>query len=205
MSSLSQTCEVLLGAEAALAACIVREGRALLRVIILNKLNLLSELDRDKVVGRVEEQVKETLPEVPGVPCIGVSALTGAGAQQVLPTVLQAFRVWNQRVPTARLNRWLVKARSPTATCPGDRNRAAGHAAALCDTGVGRPPIFAAFISGAEEPSEDTTKFILNSLRAKIGFPGVPLRLVAAQECREERAQEGASLFSSPQDAGQAQ
>ena len=65
-----------------------------------------------QVVGRVEEQVKETLPEVPGVPCIGVSALTGAGAQQVLPTALQAFHVWNQRVPTARLNRWLVKARS---------------------------------------------------------------------------------------------
>lgn len=66
----------------------------------------------------MEEQVKETLPEVPGVPCIGVSALTGAGAQQVLPTALQAFRVWNQRVPTARLNRWLIKARSPTAPCP---------------------------------------------------------------------------------------
>ncbi len=69
-----------------------------------------------QVVGRVEEQVKESLPEVAGVPCIGVSALTGAGAGEVLPTALQAFRVWNQRVPTARLNRWLIKAGSLSST-----------------------------------------------------------------------------------------
>lgn len=55
--------------------------------------------------------MRDTLPEVPGTPCIGLSALTGAGVEQVLPTALQAFRVWNQRVPTARLNRWLIKAR----------------------------------------------------------------------------------------------
>ena len=64
-----------------------------------------------QLLGRVEEQVRDTLPEVPGTPCIGLSALTGAGVEQVLPTALQAFRVWNQRVPTARLNRWLIKAR----------------------------------------------------------------------------------------------
>ena len=30
------------------------------------------------------------------------------------PTVVQAYETWNQRVPTARLNRWLVKVRRCT-------------------------------------------------------------------------------------------
>lgn len=50
-----------------------------------------------------------------------------------------------------------------------------------------RPPTFAAFISGAEELSENTTKFILNSLRAKFGFPGVPLRLVVRHKNAERK------------------
>lgn len=65
-----------------------------------------------QIVDKVEEQVGESLPEVSGVPCIGVSALMGEGCDEVLPTALQAFRVWNQRVPTARLNRWLIAVRS---------------------------------------------------------------------------------------------
>ncbi|EIE20905.1 small GTP-binding protein [Coccomyxa subellipsoidea C-169] len=171
--------------ELALASSIVREGRAL--IIALNKLDLLSPLDRDKVVGRVEEQVKESLPEVAGVPCIGVSALTGAGAGEVLPTALQAFRVWNQRVPTARLNRWLIKAGILSST--EYRGTAAGRQVMRLRyvTQVSaRPPTFAAFISGAEELSDNTTKFILNSLRAKFGFPGVPLRLLELLERIQE-------------------
>lgn len=58
-----------------------------------------------------------------------------------------------------------------------------------------RPPTFAAFISGAEELSDNTTKFILSSLRAKFGFPGVPLRLVVRHKSaeRRERKRSGAA------------
>lgn len=55
-----------------------------------------------------------------------------------------------------------------------------------------RPPTFAAFVSGAEELSENTTKFILNSLRKKFGFPGVPLRLVVRHKNAEKRARKSA-------------
>jgi predicted GTPase len=51
-----------------------------------------------------------------------------------------------------------------------------------------RPPTFAAFVSGAEDLSDNTTKFILNSLRAKFGFPGVPLRLIVRHKNAERAA-----------------
>ncbi len=58
-----------------------------------------------------------------------------------------------------------------------------------------RPPTFAAFISGAEELSDNTTKFILNSLRAKFGFPGVPLRLVVRHKNAERKERKRVQAF----------
>jgi hypothetical protein len=45
-----------------------------------------------------------------GVPIIGMSALTGRGAEQLLPAALAMYERWNQRVPTSKLNRWVEKA-----------------------------------------------------------------------------------------------
>ncbi len=42
-----------------------------------------------------------------GAPVIGISALTGKGAEKLLPAALTMYEWWNQRIPTARLNRWV--------------------------------------------------------------------------------------------------
>ena len=44
----------------------------------------------EQVVERIGAQLAESLPEVVGTPCLGISALTGAGAERVMPTVMQA-------------------------------------------------------------------------------------------------------------------
>ena len=66
-----------------------------------------------QVVKLVREQMEAQLPEVEGLPCIGMSALTGTGATAIMPTVTRLYSVWNQRIPTARLNKWLVEVRYP--------------------------------------------------------------------------------------------
>lgn len=38
-----------------------------------------------------------------------MSALTGKGAQGLMPAALTMYERWNQRVPTSKLNRWLEK------------------------------------------------------------------------------------------------
>lgn len=60
----------------------------------------------------MEAQLERQLPEAVGTPCLGISALTGAGVDRLMPTALQAYEVWAKRVPTARLNRWLLQVRS---------------------------------------------------------------------------------------------
>ena len=61
------------------------------------------------MLNLVEDAFKTHVPEVAGLPIIGLSALTGAGAEALMPAVLSAYRLWTQRVPTARLNSWLAK------------------------------------------------------------------------------------------------
>lgn len=62
-----------------------------------------------QVLAKVERQLQEQLSDVQGAVCLGVSALTGEGVEQVLPAILQAFSVWNQRVNTSSLNKWLIR------------------------------------------------------------------------------------------------
>lgn len=59
--------------------------------------------------AKIETQLQMQLPEVRGATCLGMSALTGQGLEGVLPAVVQSYGVWNQRIPTGRLNKWLVK------------------------------------------------------------------------------------------------
>jgi hypothetical protein len=41
------------------------------------------------------------------VQILGVSALEGHGADELMPAVMDMHRKWNLRVPTSRLNRWV--------------------------------------------------------------------------------------------------
>ena len=50
------------------------------------------------------------LPQVKGVPLVGVSGLTGEGLDRLMQAVVDIHAVWNKRVPTAELNRWLGEA-----------------------------------------------------------------------------------------------
>ncbi len=61
------------------------------------------------MAAKIETQLQMQLPEVRGATCLGMSALTGQGLEGVMPAVVRSYEVWNQRVPTAKLNKWLVK------------------------------------------------------------------------------------------------
>ncbi len=61
------------------------------------------------------EKLQQHAPEVTGVPILAASALTGAGLDNLMPAVTAAHDIWDRRVPTSRLNRWLARVISPLA------------------------------------------------------------------------------------------
>ena len=89
-----------------IADLVEQEGRAI--VIAVNKWDLKEKTAG--AIGKLREQADEKLTQMKGVPLVAVSGLTGEGLDRLMQAIVDAFDVWNKRVPTAALNRWFEQA-----------------------------------------------------------------------------------------------
>lgn len=149
---------------------IAEEGRA--AVLVLTKWDAVPQ--RSGVRRAVEERLIQSLPQLKGVTILPLSALTGLGMTAFLPAVVEAAEVWNRRVPTASLNRWLAQAiaRHAPPIVGGRRVQLRYITEAKA-----RPPSFVAFGSRAEATPEEYRRYLVNSLRESFALPGTPIRL----------------------------
>jgi GTP-binding protein len=156
----------------AIADLAAQEGRAL--VIALNKWDLVSLEQRAALRAGLGRALEAQLAQLPGVEIVALSALTGEGAERLLPSVLAAHERWNRRVPTAALNRWLSEAteRHPPPLAHGRRARLR-----YATQTKARPPTFLLFTSRPADVPDEYLRYLANSLRAAFDFRGVPLRL----------------------------
>ena len=81
-----------------------REGRAV--VVAVNKWDV--EEDRQGKLRDLKESFERLLPQLRGAPLVTVSARTGRGLDRLHEAIMNAYAVWNRRVSTAQLNRWLT-------------------------------------------------------------------------------------------------
>jgi len=147
-----------------------REGRAV--VVAVNKWDL--EEDRGAKLTELKEEFERLLPQLRGAPLVTVSAKTGRGLDRLRAAVLKAHEVWNRRVPTAKLNRWLegmVGAHPPPA--PGGRRIKLRYATQAKT----RPPGFIVMASHPEAIPESYARYLINGLRGDFDMPGTPIRL----------------------------
>lgn len=70
---------------------------------------LFNRLFLKQVAEKIEQQLRDRLPEVSGAACLQISALEGHGLGNILPTAIRSYKTWNQRVTTGRLNTWLAR------------------------------------------------------------------------------------------------
>lgn len=154
----------------AIARRVIEEGRGL--VIALNKWDLAG--DRKRVRRDLAERLERSLPQVRGIPVVVCSALTGRGVDKLLPAVLDLHELWNRRVATGPLNRWLgeVVGSHPPPVSRGRRIRL--RYATQAKT---RPPTFVLFASRPEGLPDSYLRYLTNSLREAFGLPGVPIRM----------------------------
>ena len=146
------------------------EGRAV--VLAVSKWDLVTEKAglRAALAGRAGE----LLPQIEGAALVPVSALEGTGLGALRRAVLAAHAVWNRRVPTAALNRWLagaVAAHPPPA--PGGRRVKLRYATQVRS----RPPGFVIMCSNPEAVPDSYRRYLIRELRAAFDLPGVPIRL----------------------------
>lgn len=153
-----------------IARMVVEEGRAL--VLAINKWDQVA--DRDISLSRLKDRLDSSLAQVRGVPTVTLSALTGKGLDRLMNEVIAIYGLWNQRIPTAQLNRWLgemTERHPPPATSGGHRMKLRYMTQVRT-----RPPSFALFSQRADELPESYARFLVNGLRDDFGLMGVPIR-----------------------------
>jgi GTP-binding protein len=148
----------------------VREGRAV--VLAFNKWDLIE--DRQKVLADLREKTDRLLPQIRGVRAVTVSGQTGDGLDRLMQAVVETDKIWNKRVSTAKLNRWLefqTQGHPPPAVS-GRRIKLKYMTQVKA-----RPPGFIISCSRPEALAESYTRYLINGLRDDFGLTGVPIRI----------------------------
>ncbi len=147
-----------------------REGRAV--VVAVNKWDL--EPDKSNKVLELREAFGRLLPQLRGAPLVTVSAEHGRGLDRLHDAIVKAYSVWNTRISTARLNRWLsIQIADHPPPAPGGRRIRLRYMTQVKT----RPPTFVLFTSKPEAVPEDYRRFLVNGLRRDFDMPGTPIRL----------------------------
>jgi GTP-binding protein len=158
-----------------IADLIEREGRAL--VIGMNKWDLVGP--RPGATKRLRAETDHCLPQLKGVPVVPISGLTGEGLDRLMQAVIDIHAVWNRRVETSALNRWLgdVVASHPPPAIAGRRIRLD-----YITQPKSRPPSFVLFASRSDAVPDAYRRYLVNGLRESFALPGTPIRLTLREK-----------------------
>jgi GTP-binding protein len=93
--------------------------------------------------------------------------------------VVDSHAVWNRRVPTSALNRWLPQtvAAHPPPAVSGRRSRLD-----YITQPKSRPPSFVLFGSRPSAVPDTYRRYLVNALRDAFDLPGTPIRLTLREK-----------------------
>lgn len=173
----AQVVVLLLDAEApmerqdlSIASRVVEEGRAL--VIALNKWDLCR--DKRGTLRQLHDRLERSLPQTKGIVTVTLSALTGQNLDRLMSAVFRAYAVWNRRIATAQLNRWLDEV---TGAHPPPAPRGRRIRLKYITQIKARPPTFALFGTQTNLLPKSYLRYLENGLRQDFDLPGTPLRI----------------------------
>ncbi len=154
-----------------IAAHVIDEGRSL--VIGVNKWDMIE--NKAEVLDELKYQLETSLAQVRDIPFVPMSALRETGLDNLMKAAVRSYEIWNRRVNTGKLNRWLdnrVQAYPPPLV--GGRPNKMKYMAQINI----RPPTFAVWMYTPEELPDTYKRYIMNGLREDFGLEGVPIRLL---------------------------
>ena len=155
-----------------IARQVIDEGRAL--IVAVNKWDTVK--DKKGAVNRLNERIETSLTQVKGIKTATLSARTGEGLDNLMKAVFAVYDVWNTRISTGKLNRWLS---AMTAVTPPPLSATKRPIPLKYITQVKtRPPTFALFSSNPEKLPESYLRYLIKGLATDLKIEGVPVRVV---------------------------
>lgn len=157
-----------------IASHVVSEGRSM--VIAVNKWDQVA--DQLDPLKKLKERIQKSLPQLRGVPIIPVSAMEGSGTDRLIQASTMVFDIWQKRVPTGPLNRWLENMLElhPPPIFRGRRLKLK-----FITQVKARPPSFVLFTTRPGDLPRSYSRYLINGLRKTFNLWGVPIRLSLRQ------------------------
>lgn len=153
----------------AIAALVEGEGRAM--VVAINKWDTVVE--KDAFIKAFRQRFEKVLPQIKGVPVIPISGANNYNIGKLFHACFDAYEIWNKKIGTGELNRWLeAMLESHTPPLVSGRRLKIRYMTQKS----ARPPSFLLFSNLSEVP-ENYLRYLVNGLRERFEFPGVPIRL----------------------------
>ncbi|CAD7024675.1 ribosome biogenesis GTPase Der [Pseudorhizobium endolithicum] len=149
---------------------VLREGRA--AVLAFNKWDLVEE--PQAVLTDLREKTDRLLPQARGIRAVPISGQTGYGLDKLMQNIIDTDKVWNKRISTAKLNKWLegVQVQHPPPAVSGRRLKLKYMTQVKA-----RPPAFMISCTRPEAVPEHYLRYLTNGLRTDFQMPGVPIRI----------------------------
>jgi GTPase len=169
-------------------------------IIIINKWDLVPEEDLKKV----EKDISQRLNHLDFAPRVYTSAINEYGIHELLAECTKLYTLWQTRVSTGDLNRWLEvwQMRQQMPNFKGKPLKM--YYMTQAETA---PPTFVIFCNRADFVTRAYEGFLRNRIREDLELPGIPVRIVwrergaafqkkektssKAEIAREEHALEG--------------
>ncbi|CAN7429841.1 ribosome biogenesis GTPase Der [Pararhizobium sp. LjRoot255] len=153
-----------------LADLVIREGRA--PILAFNKWDLVE--DPQALLADLREKTERLLPQARGIRAVPISGQTGYGLDKLMQSIIDTDKVWNRRISTAKLNRWLdhQQVQHPPPAVSGRRLKLKYMTQVKA-----RPPGFMISCTRPDSVPESYIRYLTNGLRNDFQLPGVPIRI----------------------------
>ncbi len=150
---------------------VLDEGRAM--IIAVNKWDKVT--NKEEVLAELNYKLETSLAQVRRVPTVTISALNGRNLGYLMQCVLDTYEIWNKRVSTGKMNRWLAARESqhPAPLCEGRPNRLKY----ITQINI-RPPTFSLWLSQPMELPSSYKRYLTNAIREDFGLEGIAVRLL---------------------------
>lgn len=165
--------------DAKVAAFSFEKGKAVILVI-----SKWDQKQGEAKQGEYVEKVRQELPHLSYAPIVFTSAHTGYGLDRLFPAIDKVHAENGQRVSTGQLNRFVEELMRvhPPPTKKGKRAKIYY----LRQIGV-RPPRFLASVNDPELIHFSYRRYVVNELRKRYGFSGVPLLVGYRSRSKEKK------------------
>lgn len=155
-----------------IARQVIEEGRAL--IIAVNKWDIVS--NKKERISLLNERIESSLTQIKDIKTLTISARTGEGLDLLMKAILDIYAIWNTRISTGKLNRWLAEmiATNPPPLSATKRPIPLKYITQIKT----RPPTFALFSSNPEKLPESYLRYLIKGLSSYLKIGSVPIRIL---------------------------